>query len=178
MADIKVVNVEQLNADITNIANAIREKAGISDELAFPNGLIEAIANMETGMNTPYLLAWDAGVASFAGVEADYTVEHNLGVVPDFYVFTMLNHFDDIMDGSYEKYVLHTYFRATDYNRVYQQYGVTYDSAYYTYGSYFQQESNKITYATDQYITYRKGWPPNYPTGQYLWFCGKLAREW
>lgn len=46
MADNKVVNATQLEADLTSIADAIRAKAQSSDSLAFPNGFAEAIANI------------------------------------------------------------------------------------------------------------------------------------
>lgn len=36
-------------ADLTSIADAIREKSGASDALVFPNGFVDAIANIETG---------------------------------------------------------------------------------------------------------------------------------
>ena len=43
MAENKVVNITQLESDLTSIANAIREKTGGSDSLAFPNGFVSAI---------------------------------------------------------------------------------------------------------------------------------------
>ena len=49
MAYDKVVDSAQLNADLLTIANAIREKAGTSDALAFPAGFAEAIAAISAG---------------------------------------------------------------------------------------------------------------------------------
>lgn len=39
----KLVDVEQLEADLTRIADAIRAKAGNEDVLSFPDGFISAI---------------------------------------------------------------------------------------------------------------------------------------
>lgn len=49
MAENKVVNITQLEADLTSIANTIREKSGASGSLVFPNGFVDAIASIETG---------------------------------------------------------------------------------------------------------------------------------
>lgn len=49
MAIDKAVDSAVLEANLTTIANAIREKAGTSDALAFPAGFAEAIAGIETG---------------------------------------------------------------------------------------------------------------------------------
>lgn len=52
MAYDKVVDSAVLNAGLTQIANAIREKAGTSDSLAFPAAMAEAIAAIEAGGGT------------------------------------------------------------------------------------------------------------------------------
>lgn len=49
MAFDKVVDSAVLESGLTSIANAIREKAGTSDALAFPAGFAEAIAAIESG---------------------------------------------------------------------------------------------------------------------------------
>ena len=49
MAVDKVVDSGQLNSDLTSIANAIRTKGGTSASLAFPNGFVTAIGNIQTG---------------------------------------------------------------------------------------------------------------------------------
>lgn len=43
MANYKVVNAEQLEADLTVVADAIREKGGTTGSLSFPNGMKEAV---------------------------------------------------------------------------------------------------------------------------------------
>lgn len=50
MADeIKRVNATQLDAGLTLIADAIRNKTGDTEVLEFPNGMVEAIENISTG---------------------------------------------------------------------------------------------------------------------------------
>ena len=48
MAEHKVVNADQLDADLTSVADSIRTKAGTSDKLAFPAGMKEAVDNLST----------------------------------------------------------------------------------------------------------------------------------
>lgn len=48
MAEHKVVNADQLDADLTSVADSIRTKAGTSDKLAFPAGMKEAVDNLNT----------------------------------------------------------------------------------------------------------------------------------
>ena len=49
MAVDKLVDSNQLNADLTSVANAIRTKGGTSDPLAFPNGFVSAVNAIPTG---------------------------------------------------------------------------------------------------------------------------------
>lgn len=49
MAVDKLVDSNQLNADLTSVANAIRTKGGTSDPLAFPNGFVNAVNSIPTG---------------------------------------------------------------------------------------------------------------------------------
>lgn len=49
MAVDKLVDSTQLNADLTSVANAIRAKGGASASLAFPDGFVDAIGDIETG---------------------------------------------------------------------------------------------------------------------------------
>lgn len=49
MAYDKVVDSSKLDAGLKTIADAIREKAGISDDLAFPSAMAEAIASIKSG---------------------------------------------------------------------------------------------------------------------------------
>lgn len=52
MPNYKVVDADALNADITSIANAIREKSGSSDSLIFPGGFVDAVSTISTGGGT------------------------------------------------------------------------------------------------------------------------------
>ena len=49
MPNYKVINTDQLDADLAAIADAIRAKGGTSDALAFPNGFKSAVEAIETG---------------------------------------------------------------------------------------------------------------------------------
>lgn len=53
MAVDKLVDSTQLDADLTTIANAIRTKGGTSAQLAFPQGMADAIAAIPSGGITP-----------------------------------------------------------------------------------------------------------------------------
>ena len=46
------------DTDLTTVANAIREKAGITDQLSFPTGFAEVVSNISTGesLTEPYVL--------------------------------------------------------------------------------------------------------------------------
>lgn len=50
MADYRVIDVEQLEAGLTVVADAIREKGGTSDPLEFPNGMADAVRTIQTGV--------------------------------------------------------------------------------------------------------------------------------
>lgn len=43
MANYKVVDADQLNADLTSVADAVREKSSTSDQMAFPDGFVSAV---------------------------------------------------------------------------------------------------------------------------------------
>lgn len=79
MAYDKVVDSSVLDAGLKQIADAIREKGGTSDNLAFPQAMADAIAAIEAGGAQV-----ESGVVtltsdSTSGVE----IYHGLGVVPN-----------------------------------------------------------------------------------------------
>ena len=95
MAIDKAVDSAQLDAGLTTIANAIREKAGVSDNFTFPAGFAEAIAAIATGtdispiesfetalitpaenMTNVKLKTW--GVLRYKNTKAFYIIPHNL----------------------------------------------------------------------------------------------------
>ena len=55
MATYKVVDSEQLNADMTSVADSIRTKGGTTDALAWPDGYKTAIEAIQTGGSAPSL---------------------------------------------------------------------------------------------------------------------------
>lgn len=50
MADYKFVDADQLDSDLSGIANAIRKKGGTSASMSFPNGFSSAINAISTGV--------------------------------------------------------------------------------------------------------------------------------
>lgn len=60
MDDYKVVNAEQLDADLGVIADKIREQTGKTEQIPFPNGFASAPAELvEAGKKTAYDEYWD-----------------------------------------------------------------------------------------------------------------------
>ena len=53
MANYKLCDADQLDADLTTVANAIRSKGGTSAKLEFPNGYKSAIEAITTGSESP-----------------------------------------------------------------------------------------------------------------------------
>ena len=49
MADYKVVDAEQLDADLTVVADAIRSKGGTTEALEFPQGMASAVEAIQSG---------------------------------------------------------------------------------------------------------------------------------
>ena len=104
MADNKVVNTTQLEADLTSIADGIRAKAESSDSLVFPSGFVDAIANIVTGGGLP------SGFSAFASgtftptsaLTGNQSIEHGLGVTPNFFYLIALGN----MNVSNTSYVI------------------------------------------------------------------------
>lgn len=49
MANYKLVDADQLDADLKTVADAIREKGGTTDELVFPDGMATAVSEIQSG---------------------------------------------------------------------------------------------------------------------------------
>ena len=62
MATYKAVNVDQLDADMTALANTIRTKGGTSGKLAWPAGYQSAVMGIETGKDVSAVTATAADV--------------------------------------------------------------------------------------------------------------------
>lgn len=87
MAFDKVVDSAVLESGLTSIANAIREKAGTSDALAFPAGFAEAIAAIQAGGNE---IQYKLGTVTFSNTSTkcrDYSIKHDMGVIPTIILF-------------------------------------------------------------------------------------------
>lgn len=50
----KLVNTEQLEVNLTSIADKIRIKAGSKDALAFPDGFVNAVNGIESNINKEF----------------------------------------------------------------------------------------------------------------------------
>lgn len=51
MANYKVVDADQLESDLTIVADAIRERGGTSDQMAFPEGFVSAVDGIPDKMD-------------------------------------------------------------------------------------------------------------------------------
>ena len=52
MANYKVVDADQLDADLAQVANAVRGKSGKAEALTFPEGFISSVNAISTGVDT------------------------------------------------------------------------------------------------------------------------------
>lgn len=78
MADYKVVDAEQLDADLGTVADAIREQTGKTDEIAFPEGFKSAPAELvEVGKKAEYDAFWDEFQQN--GNRSDYRYAFRIG---------------------------------------------------------------------------------------------------
>ena len=55
MAEYKVIDAEQLEADLTSVADTIRAKGSTTDQLEWPEGYKAAVNAIETGKALPAL---------------------------------------------------------------------------------------------------------------------------
>ena len=102
MAEHKVVNTTQLESDLTSIANAIREKSGASGSLVFPDGFADAIAEI-VGELPGNITALASGSFTPSDYPTTYTIEHGLGVAPNFY---MIRDTDKLLYSSHANRIL------------------------------------------------------------------------
>ena len=82
MAYDKAVDSAALDAGLTAIANAIREKAGSSDVLAFPDAMAAAIAAIEAGGGGGSAFATGTYTAVENVGATNVEITHGLGVIP------------------------------------------------------------------------------------------------
>ena len=73
MATYKVVDAEQLNADMSSVADSIRTKGGTTDALAWPDGYKTAIDSIHSGAaKETWVIKSDAG-GEFATTQISFT---------------------------------------------------------------------------------------------------------
>ena len=51
MANYKMVNTDQLDADLSAVADAIRERAGATETMVFPNGFVSAVEGIPNDLD-------------------------------------------------------------------------------------------------------------------------------
>ena len=73
MATYKVVDAEQLNADMSSVADSIRTKGGTTDALAWPDGYKTAIDSIPSG----------GGAPSLQSKSVTYTANGTATITPD-----------------------------------------------------------------------------------------------
>lgn len=78
MAQYKFVNADQLDADLTAVADKIRAKGGTSAQLAFPSGYEAAIEAISTGVELNFDVV---AYATEAELLADTPKENTIGVI-------------------------------------------------------------------------------------------------
>lgn len=90
MAYDKAIDSSVLDANLTSIADVIREKTELTDKFAFPQGFIDAISAIESGGGniSTEKLAW--GIYRPSSKTTTITITHNLGVVPQLVVVCRL----------------------------------------------------------------------------------------
>lgn len=94
MAIDKAIDSVKLESDLTSIADAIRSKGGTSDELAFPAGFVSAIGAISAGGSVKIAsgrIEFNEKIVVGNTLENAITIEHNLGVVPDLFLFSFAN---------------------------------------------------------------------------------------
>lgn len=79
MSELVIAN----KSDLVTVADAIREKAGIEDGLAFPEGFAEAIAAIEAGEIPSNITEIAGGTLTMASDQRQhFAITHNMGKPP------------------------------------------------------------------------------------------------
>lgn len=142
MAFDKVVDSAVLDAGLKQIADAIREKGGTSDSLAFPAAMAEAIAAIEAGGGGAEV---SYGMMTPASNTTSLTWEHGLSKQPDFVMVWLPTGYSA---GSYTN-TLRAYYKQYGYadsvNEKYEAYVTGSKSAYMYHES--KLSGNDVTWA-------------------------------
>lgn len=105
MADYKFVNADQLDSDLSGIANAIRNKGGTSASMSFPDGFISAINAISTGATVKRYPA--SGLGTFT-TDRNGTATVNCGFQPDVVYFSGDTVYSDGMQIDYSAAIVFT----------------------------------------------------------------------
>lgn len=166
MAENKVVNTTQLDADLTTIANAIREKAGVSDALVFPDGFADVISGIASV--PPNISALASGTIIITEQKSSLSITHGLGVVPNFYFVRAQEPFDGSADNS----------------KIYTAYGGNIGGtqlehlSYYTTGGYgTSQRLNRYLVSATTLSTMSATGFYYKPDCLYHWICGVFMEQ-
>ena len=166
MAENKVVNTTQLEADLTTISDAIRAKAQSSDSLVFPNGFVGAIANI-AGL-PPNISALASGTIIITEQKSSLSITHGLGVVPNFYFVRAQEPFDGAADNS----------------KIYTAYGGNIGGTQLEHLSYFTTGGYGTSQRLNRYLTNATTLSTMSATGYYYkpdciyhWICGVFKEQ-
>lgn len=69
MADYKVVDGQQLDADLGTVADAIRERSGTTDPLTFPEGMVTAVRGIQDATKKTLYAVLDRSITEFVDDE-------------------------------------------------------------------------------------------------------------
>lgn len=162
--------------DLTAIADKIREKAEITSGLVFPNGFIDAIANlggssagikaMESGV---YIPTSDVALESYNAVN----ISHNLGEIPSLFMFGCFTEDTSASDFALSGWRIVS-FTVTSYDKsvgskasgeflwvynVSQNNEPSYSSMQPTYGTYLQADVVKVYGTSYNPVVLKSGRP-------------------
>ena len=183
MAYDKVVDSSVLDAGLKAIADAIREKGGTSDNLAFPTAMAEAIKAIEAGGGD---IKVTMGTITPSSQVTSLTIEHGLGVVPNFFLFTMPGSYGDttyststivasLSDNNMNQL---TIYRTTSNNRFrgYVTINNTYDLAINLEEAVFNGSSDygHLENATESTIEFRSATNYKLNATKYIWLAGRF----
>lgn len=90
------------DSSLEAIADAIRERTGSGASIAFPDGFIEAIANMGGGVPVGFSAMESGEYIPSADSDEAVTIAHTLGVVPDIVLAFLADTYNSTASFVYE----------------------------------------------------------------------------
>ena len=97
MANYQVVDADKLDSDLTVVADAIRERAGTSAKMVFPDGFADAVRNIQTGD------ASDGGLVVKSGNTAEQTFDTGLSSISYLVLYKKTHTDTGLMEGFFAK---------------------------------------------------------------------------